>query len=191
VSQDRAEQLRVACDASSSDHARLFVTLYEELRRLARRQLRRRGSALTLGATTLLHEVYLKLQHRNGLVFPDPARFLAYAARAMRGLIIDYARHGQALKRGSGFELTSLRTHLPEQMPDLGELQNLSNAIERLATVEPRLAQVVDLKYFGGLSFVEIAAMSGFSERTVQRDWEKARLFLHRCLSLEESPPPS
>jgi RNA polymerase sigma factor (TIGR02999 family) len=188
VPQEQAEELEAAGDGSSGDQHSLFVTLYEELRRLARRELRRRGPGLALGATTLLHELYLNLQPREGLVFPDRERFLAYTARAMRGLIIDYARRGQALKRGSGFELTSLRTGFPEQQPDCSELQNLSNAIERLASVEPHLAQVVDLKYFGGLSLEEIAAMSGVSERTVQRNWKKARLFLHRCLSLEERP---
>jgi RNA polymerase sigma factor (TIGR02999 family) len=188
VSGDQVAQLAKADTAASSDQQGMFVAFYEELRRLARRELRHRGSALTLGATTLLHQVYLSLHGREDLAFPDRQRFLAYASRAMRGLIIDYARRGQALKRGSAFELTSLHTQMPEQVPDCEELQNLSNAIERLAALEPRLAQVVDLKYFGGLSFVEIAAMSGVSERTVQRDWEKARLFLHQCLSLEDGP---
>ena len=161
----------------------LFASLYDELRRIAKRELRNRGSSLTLGATTLLHEVYLNLRERQGVVFPDRARFLSYASRAMRGLIIDYARSRQALKRGSAFELTSLPTDVPGDAIDFRELQELSEAIDRLAAVEPRLAQVVDLKYFSGFSPADIAAMWGISERTVQRDWEKARLFLHRCLS--------
>ena len=101
----------------------------------------------------------------------------------MRGLIVDYARNGQALKRGGAFEITSLPTNVPEQAADTLELHQLSDAIERLAAVEPRLAEVIDLKYFGGFSLVDIAAMWGLSERTVQRDWEKARFFLHRALS--------
>jgi RNA polymerase sigma factor (TIGR02999 family) len=117
------------------------------------------------------------------VLFPDRERFLAYASRAMRGLIIDYARSRQALKRGAGFEITSIPTDIPEQAADCEELQRLSDAIEQLAQVEPRLAQVVDLKYFSGFSFTDIAAMWGLSDRTVQRDWEKARLFLHRVLS--------
>lgn len=162
---------------------RLFASLYGELRRLAKRELRHKGSWLTLGATTLLHEVFLNLHERQSAPFKDRGRFLAYASRAMRGLIIDYSRSRQALKRGAAFEITTLPTELPEQEVDSTELQRLSDAIERLAAMEPRLAEVVDLKYFGGFSFGEIAAMSGISERTVQRDWEKARMFLHHALS--------
>ena len=161
----------------------LFADLYGDLRKIAQRELRRNGFALTLGATTLLHEAYLNISERQRVLFPDRERFLAYASRAMRGLIIDYARSRRALKRGAGFEITSIPTDVPEQAADCEELQRLSDAIEQLAEVEPRLAQVVDLKYFSGFSFTDIAAMWGLSERTVQRDWEKARLFLHRVLS--------
>jgi len=101
----------------------------------------------------------------------------------MRGLIIDYARSRRALKRGAAFEITSLSENIPGQAADSEELQRLSEAIERLAAVEPRLAQVVDLKYFAGFSLGDIAAMWGVSERTIRREWEKARLFLHRVLS--------
>jgi RNA polymerase sigma factor (TIGR02999 family) len=160
----------------------MFASLYDQLRRMARRELRRGGSALTIGATTLLHEAYLNVQGREGVHFPDEARFLGYASRAMRGLIIDYARRRQALKRGGAFELTSLPTEVPDDSGDLAQLEQLSDAVERLAAVESRLAQVVDLKYFCGFSLRDIAAIWGVSERTVQRDWEKARLFLHQCL---------
>ena len=126
---------------------------------------------------------------RLGAQFADRAHFLAYASRAMRGLIIDYARSRQALKRGGAFEITSLPTEVPELVADSADLQRVSDAVERLAAVDPRLAQVVDLKYFSGFSLAEIAAMWGMSERTVQRDWEKARLFLHRCLSDADGEP--
>jgi RNA polymerase sigma factor (TIGR02999 family) len=169
--------------------SQLFEQLYDELRRIARRELQRRGRALTLGATTLLHEVYLNMRSREDVLFPDRGRFLAYASRAMRGLIIDYARSRQALKRGGAFEITSFPTDVPDLAVDSVELQHLSDAIERLAAVDSRLAQVIDLKYFGGFSFSDIAAMQGISERTVQRDWEKARLFLHRCLSAADAQP--
>ena len=169
--------------ASAMAKEELFASLYDELRRIAQRELRRNGSPLTLGATTLLHEAYLNMQQRQGIAFTERAAFLAYASRAMRGLIIDYARNRQALKRGAGFEITSLPTEVSEPESDADNLQRLSDAIERLSDIGPRLAQVVDLKYFGGFSFIEIAAMWGVSARTVQRDWEKARLFLHRSLS--------
>lgn len=159
----------------------LFASLYQELHGIARRELRR-GYALTLGATTLLHEAYLSMSERQGVQFPDRARFLAYASRAMRGLIINYARRGRALKRGAAFEITSMPTDVPDEVVDSVELQRLSDAIDRLAEVDQRLAQVVDLKYFGGFSFADIATMWEISERTVQRHWEKARLFLHRAM---------
>jgi RNA polymerase sigma factor (TIGR02999 family) len=164
-----------------TDPQHLFSALYAELHRLARRELRRMGW-VTLGATTLLHEAYLNLQQRSAVVFPDHAHFLAYAGRAMRGLVIDYARSRQALKRGGAFEITSLPTEVPQELVHASELEHLSEAIERLAAVEPRLAQIVDLKYFSGFSFLDLAASWGISERTVRRDWERARLFLHRAL---------
>ena len=168
----------------------LFASLYAELHRLAQRELRHRGYWLTLGATTLLHEVYLNLHGRLSAPFQDRARFLAYASRAMRGLIVDYARSRKAIKRGAGFQITSLPTNVPEQLTDSEELQRLSTAVDRLAAIAPRLAELIDLKYFGGFSFNEIAAMWQMSERTVQRDWEKARVFLHRALSDPEDQQP-
>jgi RNA polymerase sigma factor (TIGR02999 family) len=175
-------------EGAHQNHQQMFVALYDELRRLAHRKLRQGGAAQSMGATTLLHEMYLTVHARDGMVFPDHARFLAYASRAMRGLIIDFARSRQALKRGAGFEITSLPTEIPEQLAEPADLQRLSDAVERLAHIDARLAQVVDLKYFGGFSFAEIAAMWDMSERTVQRDWEKARIFLHKCLSGPELP---
>ena len=162
----------------------LFTSLYGELHRVARREVMRRAGHLTLGATTLLHEAYLDISARTGMVFPDRARFLAYATRAMRGLIIDYVRRRYAHKRGGLFELSPLDTaSVAAPMPDAGELQRISDAVDDLATVEPSLAEVVDLKFFCGFSFAEIGAMRGLSERTVQRRWEKARLYLHRALA--------
>jgi RNA polymerase sigma factor (TIGR02999 family) len=159
----------------------MFSTLYRELHRLARRQLHANASGLTLGATTLLHEAYLDISAR-GAVFPDRARFFAYAARAMRGLIIDYVRERQALKRGGEFHLTSLDTQIADAVPQAQDLSPLGDALDELGLAEPALAELVELKFFCGFSFVEIAAMRGVSERTVQRDWNKARLYLHEVL---------
>jgi RNA polymerase sigma factor (TIGR02999 family) len=168
-------------DATAADA--LFVTLYSELHRMARRQLARQGGGVTLGATTLLHEAYLDISQREGAVFPDRGRFMAYAARVMRGLIIDYARRRQAQKRGGGFEITSLGTDVADRAAADGQrLSRIGDAVDELATVDAALAQVVDLKFFCGFSFAEIAAMRGVSERTVQRHWEKARIYLHRTV---------
>ena len=184
------DEIAFATRTPADSHAareQLFASLYSELRRIAERELRRNGSAVTLGATTLLHEAYLNLSSKANLAFPDRARFLGYAARAMRGLIIDYARSRRALKRGAAFEITSLPVDVPDHSMPCSELERLNEALERLAIVEPRLAQLVDLKYFSGYSFGDIATIWGLSERTVQRAWEKARLILHHALATEES----
>jgi RNA polymerase sigma factor (TIGR02999 family) len=160
----------------------LFVTLYAELHRLARGHLARNAGELTLGTTTLLHEAYLDMAARDGAAFPDRGRFMAYAARAMRGLIIDYARNRRAQKRGGQFEIASLETDVVDASTDDKELTRISEALDELATVDPTLVRVVDLKFFCGFSFAEIGAMWGQSERTVQRHWEKARIYLHRAL---------
>ena len=158
-----------------------FAELYDELHRLAARQLRRHGGA-TLGATTLLHEAYVDMSGRTA-AFPDRAHFFAYAARAMRGLVIDYARERHAQKRGGLFHLTALDTELGDALPDPDRLSAISDGLDELARVDPALAELVDLKFFCGFTFADIAGQRGVSERTVQRDWQKARLFLHDALA--------
>jgi len=160
----------------------LFATLYADLHRLSRRELARHGGPITLGATTLLHEAYLDIAGRKSPKFPDAARFMGYAARVMRGLIIDYARNRCAQKRGGQFEITSLGMAAAEHLADPGELSEISDALDELARVDPALAELVDLKFFCGFSFGDISRMQGVSERTVQRKWEKARIYLHRMI---------
>ena len=160
----------------------LFSTLYSELHRLAKRELARRGGFVSLSVTTLLHEAYLDMAGRGDARFPDRARFMGYAARVMRGLIIDHARNRQAQKRGGQFEITSLVDENISEVSDVGELTRISEALDKLAKVDAELAEFVDLKFFCGFSFVEIAAMRDLSERTVQRKWEKARIYLHHEL---------
>jgi RNA polymerase sigma factor (TIGR02999 family) len=159
----------------------LFAALYDELHRMARRELAKRG-VVTLGATTVLHEAYLDMSARERAAFPDRNRFMGYAARVMRGLIVDYARRRHAQKRGGQFEITSLESDVAGEPVDADSLTELSRALDGLQDAEPRLARVVDLKYFCGFTFGEIAAMLDVTERTVQRDWEKARIYLHRAL---------
>ncbi len=140
-----------------------------------------------MNVTTLLHEAYLDISAREGKSFPDRPRFMGYAARVMRGLIIDHARNRNAIKRGRQFEITSLKTDAGENAVDAKELTLISDALDELAKVEPKLAEVVDLKFFCGFSFAEIAALSNVSERTVQRKWEKARIYLHRTIRADLS----
>ncbi len=174
-----AEWIREAERLDGRAPAELCAALYRELHRLAQSQLR--GQPITMGATTLLHEAYLDLRSRAAS-FPDRARFFAYAARAMRGVIVDHARARRALKRGGAFHLTRC------DAPGVGErpaedLSGISDALDALAASDPRLAELVDLKFFCGFSLREIAAMRQVSERTAQRDWNKARLYLHRFLA--------
>lgn len=159
----------------------LFGTLYSELRRLAKCELARHGAPMSLSATTLLHKAYIEIAGRDRTCFPDRNRFMGYAARVMRGIIIDHARSRQALKRGGQFEITSLVTEV-ENGVDGQELSRIGEALDELGKAEPALAEIVDLKFFCGFSFDEIAAMRGVSERTVQRQWDKARIYLHRAI---------
>ncbi len=159
----------------------LFTALYRELRRIAKNELARHGAPVSLSATTLLHQAYVEIAGRGGTSFPDRNRFMGYAARVMRGLIIDHARSRSAQKRGGQFEITALGAEV-EDAPDCRGLVRISDALDELAQAEPSLAEVVDLKFFCGFSFAEIAAMKGLCERTIQRDWERARIYLHRSI---------
>jgi RNA polymerase sigma factor (TIGR02999 family) len=177
--------IAAAEQGDSSAAAALFAALYSELHRLAKRELGRHGFAVTLSATTLLHEAYLDMAGRDAAAFPDRARFMSYAARVMRGLIIDHARNRQAQKRGGQFEITSMGVEVAENVVDDREMKRLSDALDELAKVDSTLTEIVDLKFFCGFSFAEIAAMRGVSERTVQRSWDKARIYLHRSIGAD------
>jgi RNA polymerase sigma factor (TIGR02999 family) len=176
--------IRTAETGDRAAATELFSALYRELHGIAERELRRSGAELTLGTTTLLHEAYLNISGREGVAFASRGQFLAYAARAMRGLTIDYARRRRAKKRGGELHFTSSGVDgvAPDPGPPPEDLEALGAALETLAGVDPELAQVVDLHFFCGFSLCEIAKLRGLSERTVQREWRKARLLLHRTL---------
>ena len=180
--------LDAARDGDRSAMDRVLATLYQELHSMARRQLAGQHGH-TLDATALVHEAYLKLIGRgNGAAqFDDRAHFFAYAASAMRSVVVDYARQRLAQKRGGDQHRV---TDLPEDIEGglcLDEdMLGLDTALTRLHAVEPRLTQVVELRYFAGLSELEIAALLQRSERSVRRDWQKARMFL--LASLKDSP---
>jgi RNA polymerase sigma factor (TIGR02999 family) len=163
----------------------LFRTLYAELHRVAQRELRK-NPAVALSPTTLLHETFLSISRNQEAAFPDRARFMAYAGCVMRGLLIDYLRTRQAQKRGGQFEITSLPIEFQPGTEAI-EAQKLGNALDELSKVHPRLAECVDLKFFCGLSYADIAQLWEVSERTVQREWEKARIVLFRLMKDSES----
>jgi RNA polymerase sigma factor (TIGR02999 family) len=167
--------------ANVARNRQLFASLYGELRRLAERQLRS-NEAVLVSPTTLLHEAYIGMANREAH-FPDRERFMGYAARVMRGLIIDLVRERRALKRGGAYHITQLPAEVEESAESSTDLSRLSDALDELAVREPRLAGVVDLKYFCGFTFEDIASQRGTSLRTVMRDWEKARLILFKELN--------
>ena len=152
-----------------------------------RREVLKSGQAAQVSPTTLLQEAYLQVAGRPGLQFADSAHFMAYAARAMRGIAIDHARARDAQKRGGGLDITALDTFVSDNAAASDDaaaedLELIGQAVERQAAIDPRLAELVDLKFFAGPTFAEIAALRGGSERTAQRDWDKARTLLHGLL---------
>jgi RNA polymerase sigma factor (TIGR02999 family) len=192
VAQELEALIRRADQADRDAADKLFAVLYDELHRLAEHNLRRPGSSVTLGTTTLLHEAYLNIAARENVAFPDRSRFLAYASRAMRGLIIDYARARRTRKRGRQFEitLTGDESSSGAAVERAEELERLGDALDELAELEPALAELVDLHFFCGFSFVEVAELRGVSDRTVQRDWRKARMLLHHALLQDDTVAP-
>lgn len=158
---------------------RLMGVVYDELKAVAARQLRRERPDHTLHATALVHEAYIKLVDNTRLPVQDRAHFLAIAARAMRQILIDHARRRNAGKRGGGWERTTLSSGHATLEFDPAELLALDQALEEL---DERQRQVVEYRFFGGMEETEIAEVLGVSERTVRRDWVKARAWLYRTL---------
>lgn len=157
---------------------RLFSVIYTELHEAAHRQLARGRPGETLGTTALVNECYLKLVASAQRSFEDRRHFLAVAAKAMRQIVVDYARRSAALKRGGGIAAASLD---PSDLADPGrseEIVALDEAVSRLAAIDERLARLVECRFFGGLSVEETAEVLEISPRTVKRDWRKARALL-------------
>jgi RNA polymerase sigma factor (TIGR02999 family) len=160
---------------------RLFPLVYDELRVLARAQLRREAPGHTLGATALVHEAYLKLSDRERLSPEDRRQFFAIAARAMRRILVDHARSRLRKKRGSGqihVPLDDVAPFISDEVAD--EIVALDEALERLHGANPRAASVVEHRFFAGFGLEETADLMGVSSKTVQRDWTLARAWLRK-----------
>jgi RNA polymerase sigma factor (TIGR02999 family) len=161
----------------------LFDATYRELRQLARARLRSGGRNTLLDTTVLVHETWLRLTKANDLKFPDRPRFLVYAGRVMRSIIVDFARQRQTERRGGDAAHVTLTTQLAGGvMAGEDEIVRVHEALEELEKVDQRMARVVEMRYFGGLTEVQIAEALGVTDRTVRRDWEQARLFLADAL---------
>lgn len=171
-----------AGDGAAADRA--FSLLYDDLRRLARSKLRQHQPMTLLDTTSLVHEVYLKLAAQTALPVTDRHHFFAYAARVMRSVIVDLARARQAERRGGNADHVTLDTNVADSVaaPE-DEVLRVHEALETLAQADEQLARVVEMRYFGGMTEVEIAQAMDTSERTVRRQWEKARLLLSVTLT--------
>lgn len=171
-----------AADASNSVHA-LFPALYAELRRLARSKLAAGGRNTLIDTHALVHEAFLRMQNGGGVSFNDSEHFMAYAASTMRSVVIDFVRRRNAERRGGNVEHVTLDTGAAQ---DLGgkdeEILAVHEALLTLAEVDPRLVRVVEMRYFAGLTDREIGATLGVTDRTVRRDWDRARLLLSQML---------
>ena len=167
----------------------LFAALYEDLRLMAKQQLRRDRRQLTLSPTTLLHETYLVLTGREALTFAGRRQFMAYACRTMRGLVVDHIRSRCSYKRGGEYEITSLPNQIPEPNGGDDDLLRVSELVDELAGADPDLAELVEMRFFCGYSVAELAELRGVNERTVRRQWDKARIFLFEQMRRDAARP--
>jgi RNA polymerase sigma factor (TIGR02999 family) len=157
----------------------LFPALYAELRRLARSRLASGGRHTLLDTSALVHEAFMRMQHGGGVSVRDREHFMAYAATTMRSVVIDFVRRRSADRRGGGIEHITLDTRAAESLGGSDdEILAVHEALETLEQVDGRLVRVVEMRYFAGLSDIEIGAALGVTDRTVRRDWERARLLL-------------
>jgi len=167
----------------SAEIEALWTDLYPELKKIARARLRRSGPNTVLDTTGLVNDAYVRVAHAAALREASPATFLAYAARAMRSVVIDLVRERHALRHGGGLQRMTLNTVIMESLEALHEPLAIDEVLTELSAVEPRLSQVVEMRYYGGFTESEIASALGVSERTVRRDWEKARLLIRAMLT--------
>jgi RNA polymerase sigma-70 factor, ECF subfamily len=169
----------------------LMPLVYDELRRLASRRMARERRDHTLQTSALINEAYLRLVDQSDLQWQNRAHFFAVAAQVMRHILIDHARSYGYAKRGAGAKKVPLDEAAVFTEQRAAEFVALDGALEKLAAVDPRRSQVVELRFFGGLSIEETAEVLKISEPTVQREWRAAKAWLNRFLSKSESNPES
>jgi RNA polymerase sigma factor (TIGR02999 family) len=162
-------------DAGAVDQ--LFVLLYRDLYRLARAKVRKHRTLQNLNTTMVLHESYIRLNHVGALNVEDRSHFFTYAARVMRSVIVDLVRSANAERRGGGELHVTLNTEVANAVGE-EHILDVHRALEQLESIEPRLVRVVEARFFAGLTEVETASLLSISDRTVRRDWEKAKLMI-------------
>jgi RNA polymerase sigma factor (TIGR02999 family) len=174
--------LRRAQQGDSEAADAVFAATYPELRRLARARLRGGGRQTLLDTTSLVHESYLRFVANKRLRLEDRVHFMCYAGRVMRSVIVDFARRRGALRRGRGTTRVSLTLEIDGAARGEAEILRVNEALDALSALDPRMARVVEMRYFGGMNETEIAEALAVTDRTVRRDWEKARLWLAEWL---------
>lgn len=177
------DSIRRAGEGSAVALRQVFDLAYEDLRVLARMRLRRTDRGLMLDTTSLVHESFLRFANAGAIELADRQHFLRYAAAVMRSVIVDLARQASANRRGGDVAHVTLDTHIGAEMPSgANEILGIHEALEELGRCDARLVQVVEMRYFAGMTEAEIAEALGLAERTVRRDWEKARVILAQAL---------
>lgn len=178
-----SELLKRAQQGDQSARESLFVAAYEELRRHARAQLRGGGRNTFLDTTVLVHESFLRFVQAGQLQGSDRGHFFSYAGRIMRSVIVDFARKRQTERRGGDADHVPLDTHLAEDLrANDGDMIRIDEALQALQEVDERLVRVVEMRFFAGMTEAEVADALGVTDRTVRRDWEKAKLLLTAAL---------
>ena len=176
---DVTDLLRQAADDDRSAIDKLFALLYADLHRMARARLADSGSITLLDTTSLAHEAYLRLRNAGRIDLDSRWRFMAYCSQVLRAIIVDFARRRSADRRGGGQRHLTLSTEVAEAIGATDDdIERVNDALLELEKSDPRLKQVVEMRYFGGLTEKEVAEALGINERTVRRDWERARLLL-------------
>ena len=165
--------------------ARVLPLIYEELRRIASRQLRRERGAHTLQATAIVHEAYMRLVGQAGLDWPSRSHFFAFSAHLIRRILVDYARRRNRSKRGGLCEKITLLEMADPALETSPDLEALDEALTGLKKIDPRKATIVELKFFAGFTLDEIAAQLGVSVETVSREWRRAKAWLYNTLQTD------
>ena len=179
------EVTRLLVDWGKGDQAaldELIPLVYDELRRVARRYMRRESQGHTLQTSALVNEAYLRLIDQNSVQWQNRAHFFGVAAQLMRRILVDHARSRLRTKRGGGVQMVSLAEQAVISK-EVAEVIALDDALKDLAEMDPRKSQIVEMKFFGGLTTEEVAEVLKVTSRTVEREWRKAKAWLNRAIS--------
>jgi RNA polymerase sigma factor (TIGR02999 family) len=176
------EVLRPAGAGDAGTAARVFDLVYADLKRIAHTRLYKSGRVLDLDTTALVHESFVRMVERGELAIADRRAFFGYVGRVMRSVLVDHVRRLRAAKRGGDDLIVTLTTGVEGESLDDDRLLAINDALDALERIAPAFHELVELRYFAGLSVREVADLRGISTRSVEREWEKARAFLQRLM---------